>query len=1505
MRYLEVTFLIRVMSSQSILLGRSVHTFRRNIGASSLFSIGSRFLATQPGNYRGPRATLVLEDGSVFPGYAFGHVPENPITGETVFNTGMVGYNENLTDPSYRGQFLTLTYPLVGNYGVPPMTYDDLGLLKYFESERIQVNGLIVSQYENKMSHHLAERTLDQWLIDEKIPGLTGVDTRQLTKRLREHGSMLGKIIYEGQDDVDLRNYDPNVRNLVAEVSTKHVKQFGNGDVDIVALDCGMKNNIIRRLCAKGATVHVVPWDYDFRAKMTGKYDGVFISNGPGDPALCSAAVNNLREAMNDDIPMFGICMGNQLIAQAAGAKTFKLPFGNRGQNQPCMDTTTNRVYITPQNHGYAVDATTLPKHWEQYFVNTNDLSNEGLMCTKKPFFSVQFHPEANGGPEDTDFLFDRFLNMAREHKKLRQRDRTLHLTGSMTGGGPQKVKKALILGSGGLQIGQAGEFDYSGSQAIKALKEEGVETILINPNIATIQTGKGIADKVYFLPVTVDFVEGVIAKERPDGILLGFGGQTGLNTGVALAQEGILDKYGVKVLGTQVSTIMTTEDRELFNKALDEINQPYAPSKACVTVDESLKAAEEIGYPVICRAAYALGGLGSGFADNAEELEALVAKALSSSPQVLIEKSIKGWKEVEYEVVRDMADNCLTVCNMENFDPMGIHTGESIVIAPSQTLSNEEYHLLRTAAISVVRHLGIIGECNIQYTLDPNSLQYYIIEVNPRLSRSSALASKATGYPLAAVAAKLSLGILLPQIKNAVTRKTTACFEPSLDYVVVKMPKWDLKKFTRVSPLLGSGMKSVGEVMSVGRNFEEAIQKAIRMNDPSNLGYSATRTIKDLEYELKNPSDLRIFALREAMDKGYTVDQLYELTKIDEWFLYKLQHIVEVENKIKNIGSLKDITKVEMLQAKSCGFSDKQIGQLLNTTEDEVRAKRKSLGVLPVVKQIDTLAGEYPAQTNYLYCTYGGKENDVKPNRGGIVTLGSGVYRIGSSVEFDYCSVSAIRSLRKQGQRTITINYNPETVSTDYDESDQLYFEELTHERVMDIYEHEAADGIIVSVGGQQPNNIAMKLNQSGVKILGTKAEDIDRCEDRKKYSNMLDELGIDQPAWKELTTVDQAYQFADQVGYPVLVRPSYVLSGAAMNVAYSEEELNSFLKEAAEISDEYPIVITKFIEGAQEVECDAVAQNGKLVNWAVALHIENAGVHSGDASHVLPSGLPASTEARVKTIVEKIAARLNISGPCNTQFLLEKDGNLKVIETNLRASRSFPFVSKILGVDFIDTAARVFMGEKMEPEPLCAKPIRDRVCVKVPQFSFQRLHNSDPVLGVEMASTGEVACFGRDKHEAYLKALLSTNAFRMPKENILLSGNISESMMPSMQSLVDQGFKLYACPEVQSLLTENNIPFTAVDNPSAQNGDGQGCLSLIKDRTIHMTINIPFFGETDSHYWIRRTSSDFACPIIVNEQLVEILVESMRKYRNTDGLKVEAWDEYFEEGHPFLKDL
>ncbi|ROL50444.1 Carbamoyl-phosphate synthase [ammonia], mitochondrial [Anabarilius grahami] len=1246
-------------------------------------------------------------------GYSFGH--DHSAAGELVFNTGLVGYPEALTDPSYRGQILTLTYPIVGNYGVPnTQELDELGLKKNVESDRIQVSGLLVQDYSAEYSHWNSVKSLAQWLQEEKVPALFGIDTRMLTKIIRDKGTVLGKIEFDGQP-VEIT--DPNQRNLVAEVSTKDIQVFGKGNpIKVVAVDCGIKHNIIRLLVKRGAEVHLVPWDQDL---MSLEYDGLFISNGPGDPSLAKTLVQNVRKVLESDRPqpVFGICMGNQITALAAGAQSYKLPMGNRGQNQPVVNVMTGQAFITAQNHGYGIDSESLPPGWSPLFINANDGTNEGIMHNTKPVFTAQFHPEAKGGPTDTEFLFDAFISLISKGKE-----------GSIASVMPKKpvvpqriqVSKVLVLGSGGLSIGQAGEFDYSGSQAVKAMKEENLQTVLINPNIASVQTnevGTKQADSVYFLPVTPAFVTEVIRVERPDGILLSMGGQTALNCGVELFQSGVLQKYEVQVLGTPVESIMATEDRQLFSDKLMEINEKIAPSIAVKTVADALKAAEEIGYPVMLRSAYALGGLGSGLCANREKLEDTARKALAMSKQILVEKSLLGWKEVEYEVVRDVADNCVTVCNMENFDPLGIHTGDSIVVAPSQTLSNEEYHMLRETAIKVVRHLGIVGECNIQYALHPSSLEYCIIEVNARLSRSSALASKATGYPLAFVAAKLALGIPLPDIKNAVSEQTTACFEPSLDYIVTKIPRWDLDRFQGMSREIGSAMKSVGEVMAVGRTFEESIQKALRMCHPSVDGFVPRLPLKrawaeqlDLQRELSMPSSTRIFSLAQALHGGLTVDQIHDLTAIDKWFLHKLRHITEMEKHLSQYNST-TVPRDLLLKAKRDGFSDRQVGQALDILEGEARTLRLNQNIGPWVKQIDTLAAEYPAATNYLYCTYHGQEHDLDFKDHGIMIVGCGPYHIGSSVEFDWCAVSSIRALRQMGKRTVVVNHNPETVSTDFDECDRLYFEELTLERILDITQQEGCTGCIVSVGGQIPNNLAMPLHLNGVKILGTSPPQIDRAEERSVFSSILDDLGVGQAPWRALSSLrcqsafkqqtlevlkhvdwnharssvsyiqpscrgpwkrraevgemkgeregilphgaahspsvgfrlaaegtssilmvslllkqvrkaveisifwdssvrsvccfwlegqcfgnEDAVSFASNVGYPCLLRPSYVLSGSAMNVVYGEDEMKRFLEEATQVSQDHPVVITKFVRGAREVEVDAVARMGKV---------------------------------------------------------------------------------------------------------------------------------------------------------------------------------------------------------------------------------------------------------------------------------------------------------------------
>ena len=1477
---------------------------------------------------------LELKDGTTLLGWSFG-APKSA-AGEQVFQTGMVGYPESITDPSYKGQILVITYPLIGNYGVPSRISKDhiLGELPaYFEAECIHVTGLVVASYSGEdYSHHLATSSLGTWLKEQEIPAMCGVDTRALTKKIREHGSMLGRMRFQSDvhvngfvDDFgtvgdvpedspvrfeEIEWHDPNTLNLVAEVSVREPRSYyppagsaihhpGGRPLKIVCVDVGLKLNQLRCLVSRGLEVLVVPWDYNFASLLGKAYDGLFISNGPGDPAMVEETVLHVKGAIDEaKTPIFAICLGHQLLARAIGAKTEKMKFGNRGHNIPCTNRLSGKCYITSQNHGYAVDARTLPHEWEELFVNANDETNEGIRHRRRPYFSVQFHPESTPGPRDTEFLFDVFIDAivrcAKSPEALRkpvtipggtiETNQALH---------PRlKPKKVLILGSGGLSIGQAGEFDYSGSQAIKALKEENIYTVLINPNIATIQTSRGLADKVYFLPVNADSVRKVIRYERPDAIYVTFGGQTALQVGIELKDE--LADLGVDVLGTPIHTIVTTEDREKFARSMEAINETCAKSASASSVKEASEVVETIGYPVIVRAAYALGGLGSGFAENRDQLIALCEKAFAVSPQVLIERSMKGWKEIEYEVVRDAQDNCITVCNMENFDPLGIHTGDSIVVAPSQTLSDEDYNMLRTTAVNVIRHLGVVGECNIQYALNPESREYCIIEVNARLSRSSALASKATGYPLAFIAAKLGLGIPLNEISNSVTRSTCACFEPSLDYVVVKIPRWDLKKFTRVSTELNSSMKSVGEVMSIGRTFEEAIQKAIRSIDSHNLGFNDTQALMsiDIDAELQTPSDQRLFAIANAMYSGYTVGKIWEMTKIDKWFLRKLKGLSEFRRKM-SLYNVSSVSSDLFRESKRLGFADRQLAKFWHSTELEVRARRIEMGITPFVKQIDTVAGEFPASTNYLYMTYNAIEHDVTFEDHGTMVLGSGVYRIGSSVEFDWCSVRAIRTLRDNGYKTIMVNYNPETVSTDYDEADKLYFETINVETVLDIYQLEKATGVIMSMGGQTPNNIALPLRQLhvNVNILGTSPDMIDTAEDRYKFSRMLDRLKVDQPAWKELQSFDEAAAFCDSVTYPVLVRPSYVLSGAAMNTVYSKHDLAQHLNRATDVSGDHPVVITKYIENAKEIEMDAVASNGKMIQHFISEHVENAGVHSGDATLILPpQDLDPETVRRIEDATRQIGDALNITGPYNIQFIA-KDNEIKVIECNVRASRSFPFVSKVMGLDLIEMATKAIMGIPVTEYPPVEIP-KDYVGVKVPQFSFSRLSGADPVLGVEMASTGEVACFGRDKYEAYLKALVATG-FKIPKKNILLAiGTFKDKleMLPSCRKLSELGYKLFATPKTHEYLQEYGIKAHWVEVLGTAQDEQEPEYSLtqkLAGNKIDMYINLPSKNNfrrpanyISQGYLSRRMAIDYQTPLVTNVKNAKILIEALARH-------------------------
>jgi len=1492
---------------------------------------------------------LELADGTQYQGVSFGAEGKS-ISGECVFQTGMVGYVESLTDPSYEGQILVLTYPLVGNYGVPARPNGETvpRLAAPFESARIHVAGLVVAYYSHDFSHYLAASGLGDWLRENGVPAVYGIDTRALTKRIRSKGSMLGRLLAPnpqaplrqavgGELDpaanwrarfIDVPWHDPNHDNLVARVSCEQPALYTPADtapaglrtanaaplrhpsgrpLRVLALHMGMKLNQVRCFTTRGVELKVVPWDYAFDdpAVEQEPYDGLFISNGPGDPTMCAAAVERIRgmlqRSVEKVVPIFGICLGHQLLALAAGAQTKKMKFGNRGQNIPCTDQQSGRCYITSQNHGYAVDSASLPADWAELFVNANDGSNEGIYCRTRPFFSVQFHPESTPGPRDTEFLFDVFLLRVLEcatggAASSAARSSPVALPPATTPPAARvSMRKVLVLGSGGLSIGQAGEFDYSGSQAIKALREEGIYTILVNPNIATIQTSTGLADKVYYLPVTPEFVLKVLQYERPDGIFCTFGGQTALNVGIALKDE--LDKLGVRNLGTPIDTIITTEDRDMFARAVAEIGESCAPSASANNWDEALAASRQIGFPVIVRAAYALGGLGSGFAHDEAELRRLCHAAFANSPQVLVEKSMRGWKEIEYEVVRDCRDNCITVCNMENFDPLGVHTGDSIVVAPSQTLSDEDYNMLRTTAVNVVRHLGVVGECNIQYALNPLSREYCIIEVNARLSRSSALASKATGYPLAFVAAKLGLGIPLNELRNSVTRETCACFEPSLDYVVTKIPRWDLRKFMRVSSKLGSSMKSVGEVMSIGRTFEESLQKAIRSIDVSFDGFGKNDYAlpEETDEELVNPTDKRIFAIANAMAGGYSVDKIHAMSHIDRWFLNKLKGIIDAATALEHNGAAQ-LPAGLLRRAKQLGFSDRQIARCAASAELAVRRRRQELGIAPFVKQIDTVAAEFPAQTNYLYTTYNAVEHDISFEDKGVMVLGSGVYRIGSSVEFDWCAVRAIRTLREHGYKTVMVNYNPETVSTDYDEADRLYFENISLETVMDIYELEQSSGVIISMGGQTPNNIALPLHRQGVKVLGTSPEMIDMAENRYKFSRMLDRIGVDQPMWKELSSLEDAHAACARFGFPVLVRPSYVLSGAAMNVVYSAEDLSSYLSQAAAVNREHPVVITKYLEGAKEIEMDAVAKDGKMVMHYISEHVENAGVHSGDATLILPpQDLEEETVRRIEVATSKIAASLHVTGPFNIQFIA-KNNEIKVIECNVRAARSFPFVSKVTGVDAIQMATCAIMDLPFEPYPKLELPAH-YVGVKVPQFSFSRLAGADPILGVEMASTGEVACFGRNKYEAYLRAMLASG-IRLPTNNVLLSvGSFSEKqeLLPSVRTLHALGYTLYGSSGTADFYSENGIPVVHLEalpeDDDWRDDSGKSSYSLLTHLTQGLSslfISLPSKNKyrrpasyMSMGYRARRLAIDRSIPLITNVKNAKLFIEALAVHR------------------------
>ena len=1519
---------------------------------------------------------LELENGVKLIGKVFGY--QGQVAGELVFQTGITGYPETLTDPSYAKQILVFTTPLINNYGMPSnqIKYtrnnnnsQDLGnntheLDNNYECVKPALSAIVVEEFTQNSSHYDNLKSLHTWCLQNKVIGISGIDTRHLTQIIREGGDCRARIYPINLTEKDITPFlNIGELDLVSSVSCQEKVFYSskNTSLDrknkIILFDCGCKNSQILAFLNRGIDVLRVPNSYHPSQEELQEYDGIFLSNGPGNPETNKGLINFLKELIQVgyEKPIFGICLGHQLMGLSQDISIEKMKYGNRGQNIPVEYIYSNgnesqRCLITSQNHGYCLSNSSIEEHnnWRVMFKNANDNSNEGFCHNDKPYFSVQFHPEARPGPEDANFLFDVFHQLLMDNtlnvstlieknlkienitKKYNSESNNVELITQETTT-PKKEGKVLIIGSGGLSIGQAGEFDYSGSQAIKAFKEEGLETLLVNPNIATIQTS--IADKVFYTPITKEFISQIIEKERPNYITVSFGGQTALNVGVQLWESGVLDKWGVEILGTNLKTVQITEDRYEFKEVLKhpDINLEVPPSHSVTNVDDALQVANELGYPVLVRAGFCLGGQGSGFASNDTELVELVEKALSISDVVIIDRSLKGWKELEYEIIRDANDNCICICNMENLDPLGVHTGESIVVAPSQTLNDIEYQSMRSACFRIVRHLQIVGECNVQFTLDPNSSKFYVIEMNARLSRSSALASKATGYPLAYVAAKIGLGYPLPRIINNVTGNTTACFEPSLDYLVIKIPRWDLTKFDGVSYKLGSHMKSVGEVMGIGRDFREALMKTIRMSGM--FGETELFTVLKDNQELDLLSNkwlsdflqpnyrrmLRLFMTMTTYKELYPgvenqdiINKLYTATKIDKWFLWQILSIVE----LFHTTSIKDISDYELkdiiLKLKQYGFSDNQISYTFKNkfTSLDVKKIRYQYNILPKIKQIDTVAGEFPCHTNYLYLTYLDSNSDaclfdVKEQKELVIVLGSGVYRIGSSVEFDWCSVSCVRKLRELGYNTIMINNNPETVSTDYDEADKLFFEEITPEIVGDIYHLEKrkvsssmanyqVKGVVMAMGGQSANNIVMELHKNKIPILGTSPEMIDNAENRYKFSRLLDNIGIDQPEWKELTTLDDAREFCHKVNYPCLVRPSYVLSGAGMTIVYTDDELDKYLGNAKEISPDYPVVVSKFIDNAKEIEVDAVAQNGKVVILAISEHIENAGVHSGDATLVLPAqDLTPDTIERIKQIVFSIGSNLNVNGPFNLQ-LIAKDDKLKVIECNLRVSRSFPFASKTLNINLIDIATKVIIQPEIDISNSIPSTVNfDRIGVKVPQFSFHRLEGANYQLGVEMASTGEVACFGNNRNIAYLKALMSTGFKIAPITNtraLISIGDLEckEELLPSIKFMFSMGWNVEMTEGTGEYYQQHLHLDKEKNNFIIYQKDDYGLiLDKIKQKQYDVVINVSskcvdkvFPVRERFGFQLRRLALDFQIPLLINIKKAKLYMESVYYY-------------------------
>ncbi|XP_073671315.1 multifunctional protein CAD-like isoform X2 [Paramisgurnus dabryanus] len=1428
-------------------------------------------------------ATLLLEDGTAYQGRLFGAAAS--VSGEIVFQTGMVGYPEVLTDPTYKSQILILTYPLIGNYGVPEDEDGEFGLSKFFESNKIHASAVIVGEVSVKPSRRRTAKTLDQLLREQGVPGLEGVDTRHLTKKIRERGTMLGKLVMEGASATDISFDNPGSRNLVREVSLEKPRVFNTvGSVKITVIDCGIKYNQIRCLCQRGAQVTVVPWDCPLDRN---DFDGLLISNGPGNPEYCKETIEIIRKVacVENPKPIFGIGLGHQLLSLVIGAKTYKMKCGNRGQNQPCILKGTNRCFITSQNHVFAVDPKTLRKDWDVLFTNANDQTNEGIVHNHKPLFSVQFHPEHMAGPSDLVSLFDVFIDTVRDFKmgkagnSIKQR-LTEHLT--FTGSPkPEEIvrpHKVLILGSGGL-------LGYTGSQAIRALKEEKIQAVLINPNFATAQTSKDQADKVYFLPITPEYVTQVIKNERPDGLLLTHGGQMALNCAVELTKQGVLEKYNVRVLGTPVASIETTRDRKTLGDNLGRIKEHVVPTEAALSVEQAVAAAEKLGYPVWVRSTSALGGLGSGFASDKEMMITLVTKVFANTSQVLVEKSLYGWKKIECEVVRDAYDNCFMVCNIENLEPLGIHKRKSVMVVPSQTLNDYEYNMLRNTAIKVARYLNVVGQCNVHFALNPESEQYYITEVNAQFSRSSAFVSKATGYPLAYMAAKLALGIPLHVLKNPMN-STAANFEPSLDYCVVKVPCWDLRKSKT-----GSSLKS--DVMAVGRSFEEAFQKALRMANVNFVGFD--HTIKSVsEEELRTPTDERIFVLAAALHAGYTIEQLYDLTKIDHWFLHKIKNIVDHQRLLETFNQDKSAIPPEVMRkAKQLGFSDKHIAWAVQSTELAVRKMRHDWKILPVVK--DTMAAECPAHTGYLYLTYHGSESDVVFGPPHVIVIGSGFSCFRSSVPFDWCAVGCIMELRKLGYKTIMVSCNPETVSMDYDMCDRVYFDEVSFEVVMDIYQMEKPEGVILSMGGGQlPNNIAMSLHQQQCVVLGTSPLFIDSAENPLKFSMMMDAIGINQPQWKAVTDTESAVHFCETVGYPCLVMSSCSFSGAETKVVYSRSDLEQFLYNAKAMSKEHPLVITKFIQDAKVIDVNAVACDGVVIAVALCEHIENTEGHFEDATLVTPpQDINQEMIEGIKTIIHAIAQALQITGPFNLQ-LVAKDNQLKVIKCITQVSRSFPLVSKTLAIDLVALATRVIMGKEVKAVGLLTG--NKIVGVQVPWF-FTHLPDAEVLLG-------EVVCFGETLYEAYLKAMLS-NGFKVPKNGIFLSINTYQDkneLLSTVQTLENLGYKLYANQSTAKFYTESGVKVMAVDWPFEEEVDfcdedkQKYIVDYLQENHFDLVINVPMRKSGSRHrpsfiiigYHTHQVAIDYTVPIITDIKCAKLFVQALNHTGHAPPVKM-----------------